>query len=116
MSISGVGSLAGQVAQEATVSLCGRFVNLFQYRIAAVAAIALTSFGGMIVGLFAGAAILDKLGEKGTLILIIATPIMTALNVMVAKCLKLPFSPLVTAGVAAGAGVLTLVALAMAYD
>jgi hypothetical protein len=115
MSIPGVGpSITGQGAQEAARLMCGHFVNLFQNRIVAGVALSVAAAVGLIGGLFGAAKLTDEV-EKKTLHSIVMLTMMgaglIALSVLVSKCLKLPFSPLASAGIATGAGVLTFLSL-----
>jgi hypothetical protein len=139
MSIPGVGpSIAGQVAQEVTVSLCGRFVNLFQNRLAAGTALTVSSVVGIIGGFYGGVMLmlasrplLEKMFPKvevhGRLKgspayklskLVVAFSVWAAifitLNVIVSKCLKLPFSRLASAGISIVGGALGAAAFAHA--
>jgi hypothetical protein len=103
MSISGLVPFSGQAA-EAIVLVCGRFVNLFKNRIAAVAAIALTTIVGAVGGLVCAIQLLSLEKETIDRILLITTMLGVSftLSVLVSKCLKLPFSPLATVGIPVG--------------
>jgi hypothetical protein len=127
MSIPGVGaSIAGQVAQEATVSLCGRFVNLFQNRFAAVSALTISSIVGITIGFFCGSMLLcasksltkkmfPRMEERErcrkAVRLIVWAAAFVTLNVIVSKCLKLPLSRLASAGISIGGGSLGFLGL-----
>ncbi len=130
MSIPGVGpSIAGQVVQEVTVSMCDRFLYHFQNRLVAATALTVSSAVGIVGGLFIGfwlkavskpliekifPSIDGKYGRKSSagykfcknaVLFITWAAVFVTLNVIVSKCLKLPFSRPASAGISVmGAG------------
>jgi hypothetical protein len=134
MSIPSVGqALVGQaagVAHETAVSLSGRFINLFQNRLVAGGALTVSSAVGIVGGFVCGLMLVWVLKpvtlelfprkmvkghlsvtegyvnfEKAVLLTTWAATFI-ALNVIVSKCLKLPFSPLASAAISAGGAAL----------